>query len=466
MAAVWLTCGSAFALVTTSILLRALGEHPNDFPLWGLPKAFWLVGILMAGGAAYMVLPWCLPRLPFRASSFVGIVLTGLLLRGILFESAPLFEIDYYRYLWDGAAAAHGLNPYAVPPAAVLSGDAPSAWLALAEHGRGVVDRINYPEIRTIYPPVAQAVFALAHWLAPWSLAGLRAVLLVFDLVTFVLLILLLRHVGRSPLWSALYWWNPLFIKETVNSAHMDVILLPFLLAGLLCALRLRPLIGTSFLSLAAGVKLWPVLLLPLLWRPLTAHPGRLAGALAVAAVLGLLLAFPMVWPGLTSNAGVLAYAQGWEFNGAIFSLLRDAGAHLLGTVEGAGGQVARVLVALAVIGTAVALSRRRPVGPVDAVQRALILIAVIFFLSPTGYPWYFAWMLPLLTVLPVYGLLALTVALPLYYLRFHFGPRGEIEIFETYVVWLEFGPILLLLAWSAISRRRTAPPHPAGAKA
>ena len=36
----------------------------------------------------------------------------GLLLRGITFFSEPVLEDDYYRYLWDGGVAAHGINPY------------------------------------------------------------------------------------------------------------------------------------------------------------------------------------------------------------------------------------------------------------------------------------------------------------------------------------------------------------------
>ena len=52
----------------------------------------------------------------------------------------------------------------------------------------------------------------LAHWLRPWSPAAWRIVLLLFDLATLAALLALLRAIGRSPLWAAAYWWNPLLI--------------------------------------------------------------------------------------------------------------------------------------------------------------------------------------------------------------------------------------------------------------
>ena len=44
-------------------------------------------------------------------------------------------------------------------------------------HEAGVIlERINYPGLTTVYPPVAQAAFALAYWLKPWSLDAWRLV--------------------------------------------------------------------------------------------------------------------------------------------------------------------------------------------------------------------------------------------------------------------------------------------------
>jgi len=74
--------------------------------------------------------------------------------------TAPILEDDYYRYLWDGAVTANALNPYAYSPQQVLKGtDIPVELTQLAEESGEVIHSINHPEIRTIYPPIAQAFF-------------------------------------------------------------------------------------------------------------------------------------------------------------------------------------------------------------------------------------------------------------------------------------------------------------------
>jgi hypothetical protein len=44
------------------------------------------------------------------------------------------------------------------------------------------------------------------------------------------------------------YWWNPLLVKETFNSGHLDVIAFPFVLEALLLNLRKKiSLVSGSF---------------------------------------------------------------------------------------------------------------------------------------------------------------------------------------------------------------------------
>ncbi len=58
-----------------------------------------------------------IPRLPVSRFLLAAMLLIGLLMRALLFDSYPVLEIDFYRYLWDGAVLANGFNPYALPPA-------------------------------------------------------------------------------------------------------------------------------------------------------------------------------------------------------------------------------------------------------------------------------------------------------------------------------------------------------------
>ena len=83
----------------------------------------------------------------------------------------------------------------------------PPALHALAVEARDVVVRINFPDLTSIYPGYAQLAFALAYKLAPWSLKGLRGVFLAADMTAALLLVTLLRQLGRSTWVAALSWW-------------------------------------------------------------------------------------------------------------------------------------------------------------------------------------------------------------------------------------------------------------------
>ena len=131
--------------------------------------------------------------------------------------------------------------------------------LDLAEQaGPDIVSRINYPHVHTIYLPNSQLAFALGYKLKPWSLTAWKAVLLSADIATLLLLLVLLKHFDRSLLWAGIYWWNPLSITETLNAGHMDMLLLPCLVAIILFMSRLQSKKAVFMLSIATAVKLWP----------------------------------------------------------------------------------------------------------------------------------------------------------------------------------------------------------------
>ena len=256
--AAWL--GVATSLLAIAALLIAF-RHRFDyaFELIEIPSVQVAAGLAIAG-AVYLTLPRLIARATAAPAAdarrlLALVVGVGLVLRLMMFAVNPVLEDDYHRYLWDGAVTAHGLDPYAVSPEdAALEDETVRSRLA-ADAGV-IMDRINHPGLRTIYPPVAQAAFAVAHLIQPWSITAWRGVCLVADATTLALLLALLQASGRSPLWSALYWWNPVVVKELINSAHMEAILMPLVLGALLLAVRRRPVSAIGVLGLAVGTTL------------------------------------------------------------------------------------------------------------------------------------------------------------------------------------------------------------------
>lgn len=444
-------------LIGCQVLLLLLSRQPAGRPILSLDPIIWLVAIGVTAGALHLTLCWLTGKLTATRELLGWVILAGLAMRLLLIASTPMLEVDFFRYLWDGAVAGEGFNPYAHAPSAVLAGAAGSGLGELAGRAGDVVQQINYPWLKTIYPPVAQAVFAVSYWLDPWSLESWRLLLLAFDLATVGLLLLILRHLGRSPLWIVVYWWNPLVVKEFFNSAHMDAVLLPFLLVAILFAIKARAGVAATALALATGVKIWPALLLPTLLRPRLHDWRRALPAGLWFALLAGVMAIPFWHGGAGQGSGLVAYGVSWERNDALFSAISGVTDRVFAALSIYSldpARLARLMVGLTVVGLGLWINRT-PAADAEAVcRRALIVIAALFLLSPTQYPWYYTWLLPLLAVVPVTALLLPTVTLPLYYLRFLLEPLGHGPWFDHGVVWLEFGPVLALLAWQGLARR------------
>lgn len=432
-----------------------------NMPILGFAAAFSFVGaafllvVVLVRHSAVLTQP-CTRLL------VAAIFAVGLALRLVLLASEPILEADHNRYLWDGAISAHGYNPYAVAPAQISRLTYDDERLALSQSGTFVFARISYPELKTIYPPVAQAAFALAHLAAPWSLTTWRSLCIFADVATFALLLALLGAAGRAPAWSALYWWNPLVLKEVTNSAHLEALLLPFVLGALLLTVRRWHLAATAVLGLAIGTKLWPMLLLPLILRPLWQQRGRLLAALALTAILLAAFAAPVLMGGLDATSGFVAFATRWTTNSALFPVLEHLTAMLLGMASRETvppGQIARGLVALVVLGVAFQAAVAPLAGARDLIGRAYLVVTVVLLASPAQFPWYLLWVLPLAVLHGRIGWQIGAALMPLYYTAFHFRARGDFSTHEAIVVWLIWVPIWLALAaetWGWRCRRAT----------
>ena len=430
------------------------GSPLSSRPIIGFVVLEILAGIVYVGAV------WGCWKRPTGPRLVVWIVAAGAIMRLALLVSAPVQESDFYRYLWDGGVTAHGHNPYTLSPgeAAEPTEKTPASIRGLAKESERVVRRISFPHLRTIYPPVAQAAFALGHWIGPWELGAWRLVLLLCEVLVLALLAALLGEVGLPPAALALYWWNPLVVKEVVNSAHMDVLILPFMLGAVLCIIKKRHLLAAVMLALAVGTKLWPVALLPVLFRSLTRRPKKLAAVLGIFGAPALTLLVPYALAASGEDSGLMAYGGYWEMNDPLFMLVlwgvRPITGALGGTAETAQ-LTTRVIMGLAICGWIGWLARRPEDTPAGLCEKCLLAAAGLFLLSPAQFPWYALWFIPLLAVRPRLSLVLLSVLLPLYYLRFYFLGIDSPEIFDYGIVFAEFVPVWLLLVREAWTGRR-----------
>ena len=399
------------------------------------PRVFAFIALALLGGAAWFAAIGPLERLPPRRMAIGAVLVFGAAMRLVWFGTPLVLDTDALRYLWDGALAAHSLWPWGAPPAA---GVPPG----LGEAGAALHATLPFAGLRSIYPGTAQLAFLLAHWLAPWELLGLRLVMLGAEAAGVLLLAALLRRAGLPVMRAAIWWCCPLLPVVLTNAAHVDALLPPLLLGAMLATLAGRGAVAGGLLGLAAGVKVWPLLLVPLLARWLPAR-AWLPAAIAFALAAGVTLA-PLLATAAASDAGLAAYAQGWLVNNAPPAWVQAAFG------PGVGG-VLRPMLALAGAAVALAVVRQAPGKPTALLRGALIVAAATFYLSPAQYPWYAVWFLPFAVALGCRALLLPSVLLPLYYAFFPLHALGLGAVFNHGVAAIHLMGVLLMLGLSRL---------------
>ena len=264
-------------------------------------------------GAGFALLATAAASLPLR-----GAIVAAVVLRLIFLPVMPSLSTDYHRYVWDGRVQLAGINPYKYRPYE-------HALDRVHYSGR---DLINHSELRTIYPPLTQAVFlgvagasrALGQQDASTPRAEvilLKLVFGAFDLATAGAVWLLATKKLRLQA-TVLYLLCPAVIVQTWESAHAEAAaMLLCVLAAALLVHRRDGWAGVA-LGLAAACKVTPLALLVPALAGGRASPARFLAGFAPAFVL------PFVPYLLTGGSfGSLFQAgTGWTGGSLLFTVL------------------------------------------------------------------------------------------------------------------------------------------------
>jgi alpha-1,6-mannosyltransferase len=377
----------------------------------------------------------------FSRKNLIFIFLMGLTSRIILIPSEPILEDDYYRYLWDGMVTAKGYNPYEYPPKifqqdTLLNG--PLELYEAAESSGIVIERINHPHIRTIYPPTAQFFFALASIANPWSSSTWKILLLIIDIVVFVLLTYLLRKIKYTALLVVIYWWNPILLHEMFNAGHMDLIMYPFILVGIIFLLKSKIISSLLMFALAVGVKIWPIILFPFSLKRVLQNKYKLIIASSLAIIFIIAILYPIILTKLDNSLGFITYTKNWTNNESVFQLINllvKQIIELFGINYHCNHCVTRWVVFILYSLFLFFMFRSFKGGEYQLLTIFYYLVAVLYFISPTQFPWYYTWILPFLVLKPRLSFVAYAILLPLYQLTYSYPD----------LVWLEHMPIVLL---------------------
>ena len=422
------------------------GLPPNSFGALPRGEVIAWIECTLAAGALYAAAVWIV-----RYRAVPGWVLPialglAILARLMVVLAPPVLSTDIYRYVWDGRVQAAGINPYRYVPS-----DPALAPLRDPELDPRSPSSI-YPNVNrastapTIYPPAAQALFALVGFTRS-SIWTMKGVMLGIDLAVTLLAMALLRAAGR-PMIQALIWaWNPLVIWEFANEGHIDVAAIAFSALALLCAARARPAWAGAALGVAVLLKLLPAALFPAIWRR---WDWRTPVA-AAATILGAYACYASVGWRVFGYLGGYAQEEDIADGRGLFTMRLLA---LLGppphwTVLAYGA------LSLALLGGLAAWVALRAPFPPGAAARAdvighdavLLAAATMAVLSP-HYPWYLTMMVLPAVLFPAWGALWPSLAGPLLYL----------DDERTTILWpaLVFLPAVALFALDIHFRRRS----------
>ncbi|MBW4041932.1 MAG: DUF2029 domain-containing protein [Acidobacteria bacterium] len=393
------------AALLAAIAALTVGLVAGIGPLVGkqVPLYFAFEGVCWTLFAAAVLL---FRRVPRRAVP--AVVLLGTLLVGAAGASGPPdISTDSARYSWDGIVQDAGVSPYAYVPADAALAHLRPDWLfpAATTTAAGttrcpglrakptaqvgaqaeICTVINRPHAPTIYPPVAEALFALARIAVPpeaqylpIQLLGLLAML-----ATTALLLRTLLATGRDPRWAAVYGWCPFVTVEAVNNAHIDVAAAFLALAATVLIVTGRQIRGGILLGLAIATKFVPLLVVP----PLARRRPLVLALTAIGTVAVVYL--PHV---LAVGSSVIGYLPGYLNEEGYDRGSRSA---LLSAVLPDAASTILAVLLLAVLAV-VLLLRADPADP-WAAQTVMIGSALVL-LSP-AYGWYSLLLVPFMAM-------------------------------------------------------------------
>ncbi len=372
------------------------------YALWGLAFGLYLLALRMVGRWERQAQPESRSRLLFG-----WLFLTAVAARLVLLGTAPTFSDDVYRYRWDGRVQSVGVDPYRYPP------NAPELAFLRDEQDH----QINFPHLRTVYPPLTQLAFRLGAWLGGTIFVH-KTLFVASELLTVLGLYLLLRQRTLSFLWLAAYLWHPLVILEIAGSGHNDALGAGWLWLAV-AALCGRRWWSAALAASAAFLSKFVSLILVPWW--FLRREGRKGLGLFLGLSLLALAFYPTAVPALVESFSKMVSRVG--SHASVVAVLTGVTGSLL---------AARLLALGGLAGFLLWWSRRCD-DPAHYVGGAL---AVAALLAPALHPWYLVWLVPCFCFWRPSWLMALTATAVVSY---SVWPGRQ---------WIQYAPVLGFGIW------------------
>lgn len=306
----------------------------------------------------------------------------------IPFLSLPQLSPDFYRFLWDGELTNRGIHPYAFTPNEIMEMSSIQKDAILKELYKNItpLSRQHYSP----YPTISQLYYAAATLFTDNIILAttiLRALVLGTLMVGARYLKKLLTHLDLPQQNIMIVLLNPLLLIEVVGNLHFEGLVACAIIIGTYLMLQNKHFTGSLFWSFAIGIKLFPLLLLPLFWRYFGARRSLLYYFYITVLSAAVLLLF--LWSPYWSNVlnSITLYFNNFEFNGSLFEVAQWM-VEYFQTEDSVkiAGPITSVLAFFSILAIAFIKKARNARHWLSKMEWAYL---VFLFLGTTVHPWY-----------------------------------------------------------------------------
>jgi alpha-1,6-mannosyltransferase len=361
---------------------------------------------MISAGVAFLLMLWAAERGEVSTRTVVTLALAY---HAVVLVLPLLLSRDVFSYAFYGRILSqYGHNPYVSTPADFPAND---------------LSRFVWPGWRdtpSVYGPVfvwlAAAITAVFRGMVD-VIEAFRAVAVAASLGSLWFVTRLVGRVRpkRQAYAAAMIGLNPVVLFHTVGGGHVDVLVMLAVAAAIYLVATQRELPATVALTAGALVKISAAVPLALLiayvvtraepgrrWRVLATHVGVVLGIAFVAAVPFMQRSNP------TLGMVELVQHGSWIAPPALVErVFETAGTLVAGELGGTAGVVLARLGMFAALAAGLITILRQVIRHAEEGSVSFLAAAwgwsflLMMLFSPTLFPWYFAWMLPVAWALP-----------------------------------------------------------------
>ncbi len=381
----------------------------------------------LISSAVFIPISFYIVKNNLSKSAIIPLVFLAVVIRLALIPVHPIGSDDYYRYIWDGKVEAYGINPYRYAP-----NDSALSKL----HTNELPRLVNYPEMKTIYPPLSQTIFFLSYLLSKESFLGLKFYQLIFEIFTVLGLYLILRKLNLPFKNIFIYFLSPIPIFQLFIDAHVDGFGLCLFLFSIYFYLDKKKLLSYIFLGLSICIKPLGLILVPIYFFDEKILLNKLKSIL-IPITICTVSYLPFIFTGTPFQA-LIKFTENWAFNGVVFNIL-DSFIH--------DNQKTRIICSLLLLFTYIPLILSKK----NLLDKIYFSVILLFIFSPIVHPWYLSWLVILLPIVPYRSGILLTSLISMTaFTVLNYQLSGVWKEY-SWVLFIEYTPVIFFLIYEII---------------